>query len=114
MRKVINIGGIDVAFKASAATTIKFRNKFGKDMIKEMTKTYAEYKDSNVTVYSAETLEMFFKLAYIMAKQANPSITDDPDEWLDGFEVFPIDVVFPQIMELWQNSLQTTEVAKKA
>lgn len=114
MRKVINIGGIDVAFKASASTTIKFRNKFGKDMIKEMTKIYAEYNNGSMIAYSAETLEMFFDLAYIMAKQANPSITDDPDEWLDEFDVFPIDVVFPQIMELWQNSLQTVDVAKKA
>lgn len=114
MRKVINIGGVDVAFKASAATTIKFRNKFGEDMIREMAKAYAEYKHGKVTAYSAETLEMFFKLAYIMAKQANPDITDDPDEWLDEFDVFPINVVFPQIMELWQNSLQTTEIAKKA
>ena len=114
MRKVINIGGVDVAFKASAATTIKYRNKFGEDMIKEMTKIYAEYKDGNVTAYSAETLEIFFKLAYIMAKQANPDIADDPDEWLDGFDIFPINVVFPQIMDLWQDSLQTTEVTKKA
>lgn len=114
MRKVINIGGVDVAFKATAATTVKYRNKFGKDMIREMTKLQAEYKENNITAYSAETLETFFRLAYIMAKQANPNITDDPDEWLDGFDVFPINVVFPQIMELWQNSLQTTEVAKKA
>ena len=113
MRKVINIGGVDVAFKATAATVIRYREKFGKDMIKELTALYAEYNNGEKILTSA-VLETFFEIAYIMAKQANKSLTDDPDEWLDSFEVFPIDVVFPQIMELWQNSIQTLDSAKKA
>ena len=40
-------------------------------------------------------------IAYVMAKHADPSIPDTPEEWLDGFNTFSIYQVLPQIIELW-------------
>ena len=34
------------------------------------------------------SLEMFENIAYVMAKHADPSIPDNPEEWLDEFNTF--------------------------
>jgi len=59
------------------------------------------------------SLEMFENIAYIMAKHADPSIPDTPEEWLDGFSTFSIYQVLPQIIELWGLNVQTDVAAKK-
>lgn len=45
--------------------------------------------------------EIFENVAYIMAKHRNPSIPNDVEEWLDGFNTFYIYQVMPQLIELW-------------
>ena len=59
------------------------------------------------------SLEMFENIAYVMAKHANPSIPDTPEECLDGFNTFSIYQVLPQIIELWGLNTQTEVQAKK-
>ena len=58
-------------------------------------------------------LEMFENIAFIMAKHADASIPDTPEEWLDGFNTFSIYQVLPQIIELWGLNTQTDVQAKK-
>ena len=48
-----------------------------------------------------------------MAKHADPSIPDTPEEWLDSFNTFSIYQVLPQIIELWGLNTQTDVQAKK-
>jgi hypothetical protein len=43
-----------------------------------------------------------------MAKQADDSVPEDVDEWIDSFEAFPFNEVAPKIITLWQNSNITT------
>ena len=43
------------------------------------------------------SLEMFENIAYIMAKHADPSIPDSPEEWLDNFSTFSIYQILPQL-----------------
>ena len=59
------------------------------------------------------SLEMFENIAYIMAKHADPSIPDSPEEWLDEFSTFPIYQVLPKIIELWGLNAQTDVSSKK-
>ena len=59
------------------------------------------------------SLEMFENIAYVMAKHADPSIPDTPEEWLDSFNTFSIYQVLPQIIELWGLNTQTDVQAKK-
>ena len=59
------------------------------------------------------SLEMFENIAYIMAKHADSSIPDSPEEWMDEFSTFFIDQMLPKIIELWWLNVQTTVESKK-
>ena len=52
-------------------------------------------------------------IAYIMAKHADPSIPDSPEEWLDEFSTSSIYQVLPKIIELWGLNVQTDVESKK-
>ena len=59
------------------------------------------------------SLEMFENIAYVMAKHADPSIPDNPEEWLDEFNTFSIYQVLPKLIELWGMNIKTDVEAKK-
>ena len=112
MEKVIKIDGREVKFKASAATIRLYRQNTGRDMLLDINKLQESAGSGNGL--SAEALNLFEDIAYTMAKQADDSIPDSADEWLDSFEMFSIYLVLPQIIELWRlNELTTTTPKKK-
>lgn len=113
--KKIEIDGKEVAFKASAAIPRIYRLKFQRDIYKDLhslEKSIGDGKEdnSNLDMFS---LEMFENIAYIMAKHADGSIPDTPEEWLDDFNTFSIYQVLPQLIELWGLNVQTEIQAKK-
>ena len=113
--KKIEIDGKEVAFKASAAIPRIYRLKFQRDIYKDLhslEKTIDDSKEdnSNLDMFS---LEMFENIAYIMAKHADSSIPDTPEEWLDNFNTFSIYQVLPQLIELWGLNVKTDVEAKK-
>ena len=115
LTKTIEIDGKQVPFKASAAIPRIYRIKFHRDVYKDLAVLEkavgknAEEK-SNLDMFS---LEMFENIAYIMAKHADPSIPDSPEEWLDNFNTFSIYQVLPKIIELWGLNVQTDVQSKK-
>lgn len=115
MTKTIEIDGKEVKFRASAAIPRIYRIKFHRDIYKDLDALgKAVGKDSeessNLDMFS---LEMFENIAYIMAKHADPSIPDSPEEWLDGFSTFSIYQILPQLIELWGLNIQTDVQSKK-
>lgn len=111
MEKVINIDGHDIKFACTAGTPRRYRMMFRKDILTEMRKISEEaQKGSDLSAEGTETIE---NLAYVMAKQADPDIADNPLDWLDGFAPFSIYNNFPSLIELWTESTQTVERAKK-
>ena len=56
---------------------------------------------------------MFENIAYIMAKHADSTVPNTPEEWLDGFNTFSIYQILPQIIELWGLNVQTEVQSKK-
>ena len=113
--KKIEIDGKEVAFKASAAIPRIYRLKFQRDIYKDLRSLEKSIGDgdeenSNLDLFS---LEMFENIAYIMAKHADGSIPDSPEEWLDDFNTFSIYNVLPQLIELWGLNVQTDVEAKK-
>lgn len=48
-----------------------------------------------------------------MAKYADPGVPDSIEEWLDGFDMFSIYEILPQIIELWNLNMETEQTAKK-
>lgn len=115
IRKNIEIDGQEVAFKASAAIPRIYRLKFQRDIYKDLAvleKSIGDGKEesSNLDMFS---LEMFENIAFIMAKHADPSIPDTPEEWLDNFNTFSIYQVLPQLIELWGLNVKTEVESKK-
>ena len=113
--KKIEIDGKEVAFKASAAIPRIYRLKFQRDIYKDLhslEKAIGDSKEdnSNLDMFS---LEMFENIAYIMAKHADGTIPDTPEEWLDDFNRFSIYQVLPQLIELWGLNVKTAVEAKK-
>ena len=69
-----------------------------------------EEDDSHLDLFS---LELFENIAYIMAKHADPSIPDSPEEWLDEFSTFSIYQILPQLIELWGLNTKVEIESKK-
>lgn len=123
MIKILTIDGQKVPFMATASTVRRYRAKFHRDLLKDFTQLKTAYgtaisnnDDASGDVQidlTSDMLEVFENLAYIMAKQADPSIPDDPDEWMDMFSVFPINEVFPEVVSLWAASMGQLEEPKK-
>lgn len=111
MERTIHIDGKDVPFKATAATIRNYRALFGRDLLVDFKKLEAEILAEETL--SPETLTIFENFAYTMAKQADPTIPDTADEWLDTFNMFSIYLVLPQIVELWKVSELPLSVSKK-
>ena len=113
--KKVEIDGKQVPFKASAAIPRIYRIKFNRDIYKDLRSLEkavgdGDKQNSNLDLFS---LEMFENIAYVMAKHADPSIPDSPEDWLDEFNTFSIYQVLPQIIELWGLNVATDIESKK-
>ena len=113
--KKIEIDGKEVAFKASAAIPRIYRLKFQRDIYKDLSSLEKAIGDGDVSNSNMNSfsLEMFENIAFVMAKHADPSIPDTPEEWLDEFNTFSIYQVLPQLIELWGLNVKTDVEAKK-
>lgn len=111
----IDIDGKQVAFKASAAIPRIYRLKFQRDIYKDLRVLEKSIgaEDENSSNLDLFSLEMFENIAFVMAKHADPSIPNTPEEWLDGFNTFSIYQVLPQLIELWGLNVKTDVEAKK-
>lgn len=112
--KTIAICGQPVRFCASAATPRLYRLKFKRDIFADMQKLTKDFQERNAgTDLAVESLEIFENVAYIMAFQADRTIPDTIDQWLDQFEMFSIYEVLGELVQLWGDNLFTASTAKK-
>lgn len=112
--KTIEICGQPVRFCASAATPRLYRLKFKRDIFADMQKLTKDFRERNTgTDLAVESLEIFENVAYIMAFQADRTIPDTIDQWLDQFEMFSIYEVLGELVQLWGDNLFTSASAKK-
>ena len=115
IKKMIQIDGVDVPFKASAAVPRIYRIKFRRDIYKDLAelKKSVDASDEDNAGLDIESLEVFENIAYIMAKHADPDIPADPDGWLEQFNTFSIYEILPQLIDLWGMNLETQVESKK-
>ena len=138
MEKILVIDGKEVGFRATALTPRLYRHKIGRDIIRDLNQLKHSYdkavaarkikqpeKDANekqkaeydAAVKEAQLsvmdLEIFENAAFVMARQYDQTIPDTPEEWLEGFAVFSIYEILPEILALWQMNQQTTSTPKK-
>ena len=103
LTKTVNIDGKDVTFRASAAIPRIYRNKFHRDIYKDLhdLQKSIDENDPENSALDSFSLELFEDISYIMAKHADPQgVPDTPDEWLDQFGTFSIYQVLPEIREV--------------
>ena len=113
--KTIEIDGKEVLFRASAAIPRLYRIKFRRDIYKDLAQL-EKAVDQNVeegSMLDTFSLELFENVAYMMARHADPTIPDTPEEWLEDFNTFSIYQVLPQIIELWGLNIESEVQSKK-
>lgn len=125
MEKTIVVGGVEVKMRASALIPRLYRFKYGRDIIHDMNILKKAYKkvadlpedateeEKQDAQFSVLDLTLFENVAYIMAKHADPSQPDTPEDWLEQFDMFSIYEVLPAILGLWNLSTSTTSIPKK-
>lgn len=103
MEKTLTIDGQEVRFKSTAATALRFKAQFGKDYLIEIMKLEAllklDVKNLSLLDLKEIDFELFYNIAWALAKTANPHIPD-PLTWLDQFEEFPLFEIMPELQEL--------------
>ena len=114
--KKINIDGIEVGFRASAAVPRMYRVKFGRDIYKDLRSLEKSVGNGNEEKSDLDmfSLEMFEDLAWVMARHYDPkAVPDTPDEWLEQFNTFSIYQVLPELIELWGLNVQSEAESRK-
>jgi len=114
--RILDIDGQQVTFRASAAIPRIYRNRFHRDIYKDLQNLEQGIDNENPEASSLDSisLELFEDISYIMAKHADPAgVPDTPDEWPEQFNTFSIYQVLPQIIELWGLNIQTQVESKK-
>lgn len=112
MEKTLIIDGKEVRFKSTAAVPLRYKAQFGKDFFAEILKMGALEKlgkldPKKITRADLEGLdfEVFYNIAWTMAKTADPKIPD-PITWLDQFEEFPMIEIIPALQDMILASIQ--------
>ena len=116
MEAAIKIDGRDVRFRSTAATPLLYRQKFNRDLLRDLESLAAEMhgKADGKTDLPIRVLTTFECMAYIMAKQADPDmVPDTPEEWLDGFSIMPFYAIMPMLLDLWSGNVAGLEESKK-
>ena len=115
LKKTINVGGKEVAFRSSATIPRLYRAKFKRDIFKDLAKLERSYEGAQAEgeEFAIDDLEIFENVAYIMAYHADHTIPADIDVWLDQFDMFSIYEVLPEILALWGTNLITDIDSKK-
>lgn len=109
MIKKVQINGRAVTLKASAATPRLYRDLLGRDIFTD----YEKLLNFDETP-ELERWDIFENIAFIMAKQADPTVPDTVTEWLDSFDGVPSVInITGDILELWNGNLKTNSEAKK-
>lgn len=113
--KTIEVDGKLVTFRASAAIPRLYRNKFHRDIYRDLSELQKGIDESDAENSSLDTfsLELFENIAWLMAKHAGKTVPDTPEEWLDEFGTFSIYEILPQIIELWGLNTEQEVAVKK-
>ena len=108
MRKTIMIGDVPVPVIATGATRYKYESYFGRevydDLINAAEKMQRAETDEEKTREATKAEKIVDRLLYIMAKQADPSISDDMVEWIGSFESLPYEEFANEVVNFFLSS----------
>lgn len=104
MEKTITIGSVPVRFMTNGLALLTYKREIGRDLIPDLFSIYGgkdeveAAKDGSVDVEKLN-VEAIYNIAYVFAKLADPQI-GSRDEWLSGFEAFPVMDIALEIVPL--------------
>lgn len=110
------IDGKDVPFKSNGATAKRYMMQFQRDLLKDILGMgvvgidLEKASDADKINWLRNNIDfnLFYDIAWVFAKTANPSIPE-PLTWLDSFDEFPI----MEIVQPLQGLLAKTIGSKK-
>ena len=113
METVIKIDGKDIPFKSTGSAPLRYKMQFKRDFFADLIKLKNGFTGKSEMYEILETidLEVFYNIAWICAKTADPTIPS-PMEWLDTFDTFPIIEIAPQLQDILFASLGTINTKK--
>ncbi len=114
--KTIEIDGKTVTFRASAAIPRLYRNKFQRDIYKDLQllQNGIESSDEESSTLDVFSLELFENIGWLMAWHNDPDqVLGSPEEWLDQFGTFSIYEVLPQLIDLWGLNMKREVSSRK-
>lgn len=112
-KRTIEISGIPVEFKASAALPRLYRLMFQRDIFRDFSVLCDDFqKAEEQGGLGISSLEVFENIAFCMMRHAGGEAADI-DAWLEQFDTFSIYEILPQLMDMWRLNMQTQVEAKK-
>lgn len=107
---------VHISMRADASIPHLYRAKFGKDIMRDMTKIITQMENAKteddateVVLNNYDTLE---NMAYIFAKHADKSVPEDPEEWLSGLAMLSIIESAMELINLWGDNMLTQVESK--
>ena len=118
MEKTILIDDKKIKFKTTGATPLRYKAQFGKDYFKEILKLaplegLKNEKGLDLELLENIDFEVFYNIAWTMAKQADNSIPE-PIEWLDQFDEFPMEDIIPELQDMLLASFSSAKKKNQA
>lgn len=110
MKKTIMIDGKPVKFSCTAGTLLLYRELFEHGMMEDAQALVDRAKNGNL---DDDSIEILARIAYTMAKEADPTAPDNMREWLRQYELISFYSILPEIIALWSGSASPTVTAKK-
>lgn len=114
MRSVIRIGQREVAVESNAATAIRYKQIFKRELLKDLAKL-----ENVEDVDKLDAIEYTSKLAYVMNMQNRKEIKEASEEgyiaWMEEFEEadFQDPAAITSILNVWNRNITTTSELKK-
>lgn len=114
MEKIINIGGVDVRLKSTAATPLIYKNQFKTSFLTDLmllSKAFQNGTDISKMSYNQirnVDLDIFYNFVWVLAKGADKNI-EPPLEWFAKFGEFDLEEVTTDVMELLVSSIGATK-----
>lgn len=109
MFKVVRIGDKDVEMLANAASPYRFKQIFREDFLKRAIETNGN---------EAESVDLFVKMGFIMAKQAEKADFAKLNEdsffiWLEDFEPSDVQMAAGEIANIYAGNAETKSTPKE-
>lgn len=122
MIETVIIDGKSVPFKVTGGFLLRYKEMTGRDPIKELARLESLTRKSKSIAISLEDLAMddltvIYNLLWVMAKTADNGVPNSLLDWVESFEIFPIQDIIkkvtPLIASAFSSSIEIKTPLKK-